>query len=79
MNGRGAPEAPDGHGAAGIQTFLIADIRGYTRFTQDRGDEAAADLAAKFAALARDGVGNYGGRIIELRGDEALAVFRPNI
>jgi YVTN family beta-propeller protein len=75
MNGRGAPEAPDGHGAAGIQTFLIADIRGYTRFTQERGDEAATDLAAKFAALARDGVGNYGGRIIELRGDEALAVF----
>ena len=30
-----------------LRTFLIADIRGYTRFTQTRGDEAAAMHAAK--------------------------------
>ena len=29
---------------AGIKTFLIADVRGYTAFTDDRGDEAAARL-----------------------------------
>ena len=29
-----------------IRTFLIADVRGYTRFTQTRGDEAAARPAA---------------------------------
>jgi ABC-type transport system substrate-binding protein len=34
---------------AQIRTFLIADVRGYTLFTQERGDEAAAKLAAKFA------------------------------
>jgi hypothetical protein len=28
----------------GIRIFLIADVRGYTRFTQERGDEAAARL-----------------------------------
>ena len=59
----------------GIQTFMIADVRGYTTFTQARGDEAAARLAAKFAALSREGVEARGGRVIELRGDEALAVF----
>lgn len=58
-----------------VRTFLIADIRGYTRFTQERGDEAAAQLAAKFAALAREIVGNHEGQVTELRGDEALAVF----
>ena len=42
--------------AVGILTFLIADVRGYTRFTQDQGDEAAARLAATFAELAREGV-----------------------
>lgn len=26
---------------APVRTFLIADVRGYTRFTQERGDEAA--------------------------------------
>jgi basic membrane protein A and related proteins len=64
----------DGTGSA-IQTFLIADVRGYTLFTQERGDEAAAKLAAKFASIAREGVEHRGGSLIELRGDEALAVF----
>jgi class 3 adenylate cyclase len=32
-----------------IRTFLIADVRGYTLFTHERGDEAAAKLAAKLA------------------------------
>ena len=58
-----------------IRTFLIADVRGYTLFTQERGDEAAAKLAARFASIARDGVEARGGQVIELRGDEALAVF----
>src|SRR5438309_995738 len=60
---------------AGIRTFLIADVRGYTLFTQERGDEAAAKLASRFAAVAREGVEARGGSVIELRGDEALAVF----
>jgi class 3 adenylate cyclase/tetratricopeptide (TPR) repeat protein len=62
--------------AAGeVRTFLIADVRGYTRFTLKQGDEAAAALAARFAALAREVVAAHGGEVIELRGDEALAVF----
>jgi YVTN family beta-propeller protein len=62
-------------GRAGIRTFLIADVRGYTLFTQERGDEAAAKLAARFAAISREAVDDLGGSVIELRGDEALAVF----
>jgi len=58
-----------------LRTFLIADVRGYTRFTRERGDAAAAILAKKFADLARDAVEARSGRVIELRGDEALAVF----
>jgi peptide/nickel transport system substrate-binding protein len=59
-----------------IRTFLIADIRGYTLFTQDRGDETAAKLASRFAELTKEGVEARDGELIELRGDEALAVFR---
>jgi peptide/nickel transport system substrate-binding protein len=62
-------------GRAGIRTFLIADVRGYTLFTQERGDEAATKLAARFAAISREAVNDHGGSVIELRGDEALAVF----
>jgi class 3 adenylate cyclase len=58
-----------------VRTFLIADIRGYTDFTRRRGDEAAARLAVAFARLTREGVEVRGGELLELRGDEALAVF----
>ncbi len=58
-----------------IQVFLIADVRGYTRFTQERGDEAAARLASRFATLVREAITLRGGRLIELRGDEALGCF----
>jgi predicted ATPase/class 3 adenylate cyclase len=58
-----------------VRTFLIADVRGYTLFTQEHGDEAAARLAAAFAAIAREAVAARHGEVIELRGDEALAVF----
>jgi len=58
-----------------LRTFLIADIRGYSRYTEEYGDEAAAKLAAEFAELVGEGVEAHGGRLVELRGDEALAVF----
>jgi YVTN family beta-propeller protein len=70
-----AREGEPGAGQPGIRTFLIADVRGYTLFTQERGDEAAAKLAARFAGIAREVVEDHGGSVIELRGDEALAVF----
>src|SRR5262245_9715244 len=58
-----------------VLTFLIADVRGYTSYTQKHGDDAAARLAGAFAEIAREGVEAHGGEVIELRGDEALAVF----
>ncbi len=59
----------------GIRTFLIADIRGYTSFTHERGDEAAGGLAEQFAAVTDQIVTAYDGVVLELRGDEALVVF----
>lgn len=61
-----------------VRTFLIADVRGYSRFTKERGDAAAAVLAKRFADLARDAVEARNGQVIELRGDEALAVFESS-
>jgi hypothetical protein len=68
-------EARDSDARTTARTFLIADVRGYTRFTRERGDAEAARLAKKFADVARDSVDARSGRVIELRGDEALAVF----
>jgi ABC-type transport system substrate-binding protein/class 3 adenylate cyclase/streptogramin lyase len=65
--------APDG--PEPVRTFLIADIRGYTRYTQERGDEEGGRLAAAFADIAREVVTANGGELLELRGDEALSIF----
>src|SRR4051794_6106794 len=74
--GRGDGRAsPGGSDQPGIRAFLIADIRGYTAFTDDHGDEAAAALADRFATLTERVVQSHEGRVLELRGDEALAVF----
>jgi ABC-type transport system substrate-binding protein/class 3 adenylate cyclase/DNA-binding beta-propeller fold protein YncE len=72
---RPLPGRTEGTEAVHIRTFLIADVRGYTLFTQERGDEAATKLAARFADVAREVVKEHGGSVIELRGDEALAAF----
>jgi class 3 adenylate cyclase/DNA-binding CsgD family transcriptional regulator/tetratricopeptide (TPR) repeat protein len=67
------PDDPQrGHG---VKAFLIADVRGYTSFTEEHGDEAAARLVGRFAEIVEEGVVSHGGSVIELRGDEALAVF----
>jgi class 3 adenylate cyclase len=58
-----------------VLTFLIADVRGYTRFTAEHGEEAAARLTSRFADLAEHVVERHEGKVIELRGDEALCVF----
>lgn len=60
---------------AELRTFLFADVRGYTRFTQDHGDEMAARLVERFAAVTKQAVQTRGGQFLELRGDEVLAVF----
>jgi class 3 adenylate cyclase len=60
---------------AAILVFLIADIRGYTRFTQEHGDAAAARLTTRFSELAHSITEQYDGRVVEVRGDEVLAVF----
>ena len=72
---RPLPGRPEGTEDVHVRTFLIADVRGYTLFTQERGDEAATKLAARFADIAREVVEEHGGSVIELRGDEALAAF----
>lgn len=61
--------------ASVIRTFLIADIRGDTRFSDARGNEAAARLAERFVSMARERVEMHAGSIVEVRGDEILAVF----
>jgi predicted ATPase/class 3 adenylate cyclase len=58
-----------------IRVFLIADVRGYTTYTYEHHDEDAAQLAVRFATIAESAVQVHGGQVLEVRGDEVLAIF----
>lgn len=51
------------------------DITGYTRLTEERGDEAAADLAARLATLVRRSSGEHGGQPVKWLGDGVMFYF----
>jgi DNA-binding NarL/FixJ family response regulator/class 3 adenylate cyclase len=58
-----------------VKLFLIADVRGYTSFTERKGDEAAGRLVSTFASIVREIGSQHEGALVEMRGDEALVVF----
>jgi adenylate cyclase len=51
------------------------DITGYTRLTDERGDEAAADLAARLATLVRRSSQEHGGQAVKWLGDGVMFYF----
>lgn len=66
---------PRTRASVGVRAFLIADVRGYTRFTQEHGDTAATRLALRFAALVHEELAGADGELLGLRGDEAAVAF----
>jgi adenylate cyclase len=52
------------------------DITGYTRLTEERGDEAAADLAARLAGLVRRSALEHAGTPVKWLGDGVMFYFR---
>ena len=67
---------------AGIHTRLerlpaicFLDISGYTRLTQERGDDAAADLSTTVARLVQRSSVQHGGKPIKWLGDGVMFYF----
>ncbi len=52
------------------------DLAGYTRLTEERGDEAAAELAARLATLVRRSSRDHGGQPVKWLGDGVMFYFR---
>jgi adenylate cyclase len=52
------------------------DLTGYTRLTEERGDQAAADLAARLARLVRRSSQEHGGTPVKWLGDGVMFYFR---
>lgn len=56
--------------------ICFLDLSGYTRLTEERGDAAAADLAARLARLVQRTSGQHGGKAIKWLGDGVMFHFR---
>lgn len=52
------------------------DITGYTRLTEERGDEVAADVAGRLGTLVRRSSQEHGGRPVKWLGDGVMFYFR---
>ena len=55
--------------------FLFADLRDYTRFVEVHGDQAAAELLARFRVLVREVIARFNGAEIRTEGDSFYVVF----
>jgi len=56
--------------------MCFLDLTGYTRLTEERGDAAAADLAARLATLVRRSAQEHDGTPVKWLGDGVMFYFR---
>ena len=56
--------------------ICFLDITGYTQLTEERGDEAAADLAATLSTMVRRSSTEHGGQPVKWLGDGVMFFFR---
>ena len=59
-----------------MPAMCFLDLTGYTRLTQERGDEAAARLAADLSRLTHRTSNQHGGRPVKWLGDGVMFWFR---
>jgi adenylate cyclase len=76
-------EIEDALDRTGLRSRLIKppaicflDITGYTRLTEERGDEAAAELAARLTPLVQRPAEQHDGKVVKWLGDGVMFHFR---
>jgi adenylate cyclase len=55
--------------------MVFVDLTGFTRLTEEEGDESAADRSSELAQVVRGATGRRGGRVVKLLGDGAMVRF----
>ena len=56
--------------------ICFLDITGFTRMTEERGDEAAAELAMRLTPLVQRPSDRHGGKVVKWLGDGVMFHFR---
>jgi adenylate cyclase len=55
--------------------IAFIDLTGFTRLTEERGDEVAAAMAMRLGEVTAAAVGRHGGHVVKLLGDGVLVRF----
>ena len=59
-----------------VEACAFADLSGYTRLTEEAGDEVAAQVSVKLAELVNDVASRHEGTVVKMLGDGVLFHFR---
>jgi adenylate cyclase len=59
-----------------VEACVFADLSGYTRLTEEAGDEVAAQVSVKLAELVNDIASRHRGAVIKMLGDGVLFHFK---
>jgi adenylate cyclase len=59
----------------GVPAIAFLDLGGFTRMTQEAGDRAAVELAARLIHLVRRAAGDFRGEVVKLLGDGVMFHF----
>ena len=79
LTARGTAAAYDsGAGRPESAVLVMADLVGFTRFTEQHGDGAAHEQASRLTALARAAVQAHGGAVVKSLGDGVLLRLPPD-
>jgi adenylate cyclase len=60
----------------GVEAAAFADLSGYTRLTEEAGDEAAARVSLTLAQLVNEIAARHQGEVVKMLGDGVLFHFR---
>jgi class 3 adenylate cyclase len=60
----------------GVEGCAFADLSGYTTLTEESGDEAAARVSLKLAALVNEIAASHRGHVVKMLGDGVHFYFR---
>jgi adenylate cyclase len=62
--------------APGVEAVVFADLSGYTRLTEEAGDEVAAQVSLTLAQLVSEIAARHRGEVVKMLGDGVLFHFR---
>jgi class 3 adenylate cyclase len=70
-----APETGSGGSFGSTVTLVFSDIRGFTQYTDQYGDEAAYQVLREHNAIVRKQIEAFGGQVVKTQGDSFMVAF----